>query len=80
MNSCKFFAFFHNSTEITAWMSVAMVALSRCIILSNLGGSNVLSSQRNRVLVIIMLRVYGFLCNVPTALGVRKSLESNNVS
>ena len=47
-----------------------MVAASRCIILSNLGATNILSSRKNQAMIIILLRIFGFVCNIPTALGV----------
>ena len=70
--SCRFFAFFYTSAKLTAWMSVAMVALNRCIIVSNLGYSKFLSSRRNQFGIMIFLRIYGFICTFPTAFGVSK--------
>ena len=77
--SCRFFAFFYTSAKLTAWMSVAMVAFNRCVIVSNLGSSNFLSSRRNQVLIMIFLRIYGFICTLPTAFGVSK-IESQSPS
>ena len=70
--SCRFFAFFYTSAKLTAWMSVAMVAFNRCVMVSNLGNSNFLSSRKNQVLIMIFLRIYGFICTLPTAFGVSK--------
>ena len=70
--SCRFFAFFYTSAKLTAWMSVAMVALNRCIIVSNLGYSKFLSSRINQFVIMIFLRIYGFICTLPTAFGVSK--------
>ena len=67
---CKFFAYSYTSTKLTSWMSVAMVAMSRCIMVSNHGVSEFLSSKRNQVLIMIFLRIYGFICILPTAIGV----------
>ena len=67
---CKFFAYSYTSTKLTSWMSVAMVAMSRCIMVSNYGDSEFLSSKRNQVLIMIFLRIYGFICILPTAIGV----------
>ena len=70
LTACKLFALFHNSAELTAWMSVAIVAASRCMILYKFKVPTTQSMTKNQILIIISARVYGFLCHVPTILGV----------
>ena len=59
-----------NSAEITSWMSVAIVAASRCMIMYKFKVPTNQSITRYQILIIIFVRVYGFLCHVPTILGV----------
>ena len=59
-----------NSAEITAWMSVAIVAASRCMIMYKFKVPTNQSITRNQIISIIFVRVYGFLCHVPTILEV----------
>ena len=47
-----------------------MVAINRCMTFSNFGNSNFLSSKRNQIIIIIFLRIYGFVITLPSALGV----------
>ena len=58
------------SNALAAWMSVAMVAASLCITIINPGKQTIISSRKNQILIIVCIRIYGFLLLVPTNLKV----------
>ena len=58
------------SNSIAAWLSVSMVAASLCITITNPGRKTIFSSRKNRILIIVAIRIYGFLLLIPTNLKV----------
>ena len=67
---CKFYANIIYSTAYSAWLSVAMVAASRCITITNPGKETIFSSRSNRMIIFVCIRIYGFLLLIPDNIGV----------
>ena len=73
---CKYRASNVNNLQIcfsnayADWMSLAMIAASLCSEVTSLGQQTIFSSRRNRILILIFIRVYGFVLLIPTNLGV----------
>ena len=58
------------SNAYADWMSLAMIAASLCSEVTSLGQQTIFSSRRNRILILIFIRIYGFVLLIPTNLGV----------
>ena len=69
-NVCIIFANIVHANAYSCWLSVAMIALSRCISVVNSGKSTILSSRRNQIIIILSIRIYGFAILIPTNLKV----------
>ena len=67
---CKFYANIIYSTAYSAWLSVAMVAASRCITIANPGKETIFSSRTNRMIIFVCIRIFGFLLLIPDNIGV----------
>ena len=75
---CKIFANIIYSTAYSAWLSVAMVAVSRCITIVNPGKETIFSSRRNRLITFLFIRIFAFLPLIPDNIGVSKSFKTDN--
>ena len=67
---CIIYANILHATAYSAFMSVAMIALSRCIAVTNIGKPTIFSSKRNQILIVVSIRLYGFILLIPTNLKV----------
>ena len=67
---CKIIPVFLNANVCSCFMSVAMIAISRLIMINNIGKPTLLFSKRNQVMIIISIRIYGFVVCIPTIFGV----------
>ena len=69
---CKIFANVIYSTAYSAWLSVAMVAVSRSVTIVNPGKETIFSSRRNRLITFLFIRIFAFLPLIPDNIGVSK--------
>ena len=67
---CRFYANIIYSNAYSAWMSVAMVAASRCVTIVNASKPTIFSSRKNRLAIYILIRIYGFVLLIPDNIGV----------
>ena len=58
------------SIIVSEWMSVALVAASLCIKITNPGKITILCSRKNRIIIVICIRIYGLILFIPTYSGV----------
>ena len=68
---CLLFVNIRYSNCYSAWMSVSMVALTRCITVSKLGKTTFLSMRRNRLVICLIVRIASIVILLPSNLGVR---------
>ena len=58
------------SNAYSAYMSVALVAWSRCLVTVRAGKVSIISSRKNRIIIFVMVRVYSLVLLIPTNLQV----------
>ena len=68
---CQFIANIRYSNAYADWMSLAMIALCLNFNITKPRKETILSSRRNRILILVFIRLYGFILLMPTNFGVR---------
>ena len=63
--TCQLYANVVYSNAYSAWMSVALIAASRCLIIANPGRETIFSTRKNRVFAFILIRIISILMLVP---------------
>ena len=67
---------FRYSNAYADWMSIAMVAVCRRSTVTNPGKITLFSSRRNRIIMLISIRIYSLSLLIPTNFGVSSVLTS----
>ena len=73
---CQFVANIRYSNAYADWMSIAMVAVCRRSTVTNPGKITLFSSRRNRIIMLISIRIYSLSLLIPTNFGVSSVLTS----
>ena len=69
--SCQLISNLRYSSPHAEWMSVVLVAVSRCYSIIQPEKSKVFFSKQNLIIIVILNRIYGFLLLIPYNFGVR---------
>ena len=68
---CQFVANIRYSNAYADWMSLAMIALCLCYKVTKPRKETIFSSTRNRIFILVFIRMYGFILLIPTNLRVK---------
>ena len=66
---------FRYSNAYADWMSLAMIALCLCYKVTKPRKETIFSSTRNRIFILVFIRMYGFILLIPTNLRVKKTMK-----
>ena len=67
---CKIIANIRYSNAYADWMSLAMIAVSRCSSVTNPGKVTIFASRKARISILIGIRIYALTLLIPTNLSV----------
>ena len=73
---CQFVANIRYSNAYADWMSLAMIALCLCYKVTKPRKETIFSSTRNRIFILVFIRMYGFILLIPTNLRVKNYLHT----
>ena len=59
------------SNAYSSYMSVALVAWSRCLVKMKAGKKTIITSRRNRLIIFVLVRIYSFVLLIPANFHVR---------
>ena len=74
LKMCKIAVNIRGINSYAAWLSVAMVAVSRCLVVTNSRKcATLFSCRRNQIVIIILIWIYATALNLPSDFEVKKS-------
>ena len=73
---CQFVANIRYSNAYADWMSLAMIAWCLCYKVTKPRKETIFSSTRNRIFILVFIRMYGFILLIPTNLRVKNYLHT----
>ena len=72
---CQFVANIRYSNAYADWMSLAMIAFCLCYKVTKPRKETIFSSTRNRIFILVFIRMYGFILLIPTNLRVKTYIQ-----